>query len=49
MVTSKDNNLALEILNNKLLEIKNDRSIKASCLLALLSKIANLGNSTHFN
>ena len=42
--TSKDNNLALENLNDKLLEIKNDRGIKASyfCLLYLKSLIVKI-------
>ena len=36
--TSKENNLAIENLNNKLLEIMNDRGILASYLLSPLSK-----------
>ena len=46
--TSKENNLAIENLNNKLLEIMNDRGILASHLMSLLSKITNLQNSTQF-
>ena len=42
------NNQALEYLNNKLLEIMNDRSILASYLLSLLSKITNPENSSQF-
>ena len=45
MITSKENNLALENLNNKLLELMNDRGILASYLLSLLSKITNPKNS----
>ena len=48
MITSKENNLALENSNNKLLETMNDRGILASCLLSLLSKITNPENSTQF-
>ena len=46
--SSKENNLALENLNNKLLEIMNDRGILASYLMSPLSKITNPENSTQF-
>ena len=46
--SSKENNLALENLNNKLLEIKNDRGILATYLMSLLSKITNPENTTQF-
>ena len=46
--SSKENNLALEILNNKLLEIMNDRGILASYLMSPLSKITNPENTTQF-
>ena len=46
--SSKENNLALENLNNKLLEIMNDRGILASYLMSPLSKITNPDNSTQF-
>ena len=42
------NNHAIEKLNNKLLEIKNDRGIKASYLLSPPSKITNLENTSQF-
>ena len=42
------NNQAIKNLNNKLLEIMNDRGILASYLMATLSKINNPGNSTQF-
>ena len=45
---SKENNLALENLNTKLLEIMNDGGIIAICLLSPLSKITNPKNSTQF-
>ena len=38
MIAPIENNLALENLNNKLLEIMNDRGILASYLLSPLSK-----------
>ena len=41
MVTSKENNRALVNLNNKFLEIMNDRGILASYLMSPLSKITN--------
>ena len=46
--SSKENNLALENLNNKLLEIMNDRGILASYLMSPLSKITNPENTTQF-
>ena len=46
--TSIKNNQALENLNNKLLEIMNDRGILASFLMSLSSKITDPGNSSHF-
>ena len=46
--TSKENNLALENLNTKLLEIMNDRGILASYLMSPLSKITNPENTTQF-
>ena len=45
---SKENNLALENLNNKLLEIMNDRGIISSYLLSPLAKIINPENTTQF-
>ena len=46
MVTSKENNQALENLKNKPLEIMNDRGIQAYYLLSPLAKIINPENST---
>ena len=46
--TSNNNNEALESLNDKLLEIMNDRSILASYLMSLLSKITNPGTSSQY-
>ena len=46
--SSKENNLALESLNNKLLEIMNDRGILACYLMSPLSKITNPENNTQF-
>ena len=40
------NNQEIKSLNNKLLKIMNDRGIMASLMLSLLSKIANLENTT---
>ena len=40
--TAINNNRAIENLNNKLLEIMNDRGIIASNLLSPLAKITNL-------
>ena len=42
------NNKTLENLNNKLLEIMNDRGITASYLLSPISKITNPKNSSQF-
>ena len=46
--SSIDNNLALEKLNNKLLEIMYDRGILATYLISPLSKITNPENTTQF-
>ena len=46
--TSVKNNQAIENLDNKLLEIMNDRGIIASYLLSPLAKIFNPENSTQF-
>ena len=46
--SSRDNNLALENLNNKLLEVMNDRGILATYLMSPLSKITNPENTTQF-
>ena len=46
--SSINNNKAIENLNNKLLEIMNDRGILASYLMSPLSKITNPENSTQF-
>ena len=46
--SSLKNNQAIENLNNKLLEIMNDRGITASYLLSSLSKITNRENSSQF-
>ena len=46
--TSNKNNQALEILNNKLPEIMNDRGILASYLMSLLSKITSPENTSQF-
>ena len=45
---STENNEAIKNLNNKLLEIMNDRGILASYLLSPLAKITNPENSTQF-
>ena len=45
---SINNNKAIENLNNKLLEIMNDRGILASYLMSPLSKITNPENTTQF-
>ena len=42
------NNKTLENLNNKLLEIMNDRGITASYLLSPISKVTNPKNSSQF-
>ena len=46
--SSKENNLTLENVNNKLLEIMNDRGIIQSYLLSLLAKIFNPEETTQF-
>ena len=46
--TSIKNNQALENLNNKLLEIMNDRGILAIYLMSPLSKITKAENTTQF-
>ena len=46
--TSIKNNQALENLNNKLLEIMNDRGILATYLMSPLSKITNPENTSQF-
>ena len=46
--TSIKNNQAIENLNNKLLEIMNDRGILASYLMTPLSKITNPENTSQF-
>ena len=46
--SSKENNLALEKLNNKFLEIMNDTGILASYLMSPLSKITNPENTSQF-
>ena len=48
MLTSKENNKALENSNEKLLEIMNDRGIVASYLLSPLSKISNPEHTSQF-
>ena len=45
--TSIRNNQAIENLNNKLLELMDDRGILASYLMSPLSKITNPENSSH--
>ena len=46
--TSVKNNQAIENINNKLLEIMNDRGILASYLMSPLSKITNPKSSSQF-
>ena len=46
--TSINNNQIIENLNNKLLEIMNDRGIISTYLLSPLAKITNPENTTHF-
>ena len=46
--TSIKNNLAIENINNNLLEIMNDRGILATFLMSPLSRIINSENSTQF-
>ena len=48
MLTSKGNNKALENLNDKLLEIMNDKGIIATYSLSPLSKITNPENTSQF-
>ena len=48
MITSKENNQALENLNHKLLEVMNDTGIVASYLMSPLSKITSPENSSQF-
>ena len=48
METSLKNNKTLKNINNKLLEIRNDRGILGNCLLSPLSKITNPENSPQF-
>ena len=47
--TSVENTEAIEIINNKIFEIMNDRGIIASYLLSASSKTINLESTTHFN
>ena len=47
--SSTKNNQAIENLNNKLLEIMNDKGILASYLMSPLSKITNPENTGQFN
>ena len=46
--TSIKNNLAIENINNNLLEIMNDRGVLASYLMSPLSKITNPDNTSQF-
>ena len=46
--SSSNSNKAIENLNNKLLEIMNDRGILAYYLMSPLSKITNPENSSQF-
>ena len=46
--TSTKNNLAIENMNNNLLEIMNDRGILATYLMSPLSRITNPENSSQF-
>ena len=48
MLNSKENNKALDNLNNKLLKRMTDRGILASYLMSLLSNITTPENSTQF-
>ena len=47
--TSVKNNQAIANINNKLLEIMNDRGILATYLMSPLSKITNPKNTSQFN
>ena len=49
MLASKENNKALESLNNKLLEIMKERFVIAPYLLFPLSKISHLENTSQFS
>ena len=46
--SSIENNNTRENLNNKLLELLNNRGIKSSYLLSPLSKITNLDNTSQY-
>ena len=46
--TSIKNNLAIEKINNNLLEIMNDRGILATYLMSPLSRITNPDNASQF-
>ena len=46
--TSIRNNQAIEKINNKFLEIMNDRSILATCLMSLLFRITNPENTSQY-
>ena len=48
IIETSNNNKALEKLNNKLLEIMNDRGILATYLMSPLSRISNPENSSQF-
>ena len=48
MEASNNNDEALKNLNNKLLEIMNDRDVLATYLMSPLSKITNPENATQF-
>ena len=48
MLTSKENKKALENLNDKFLELMNDRGILASFLMSPLSKVTNPENTSQF-
>ena len=48
MLTSKENNKAIENINSKLLEKLNDRGILASYLMSPLSKFTNSENTSQF-
>ena len=48
METSIKNNQAIENLNNKLLEVRNDRGLLAYYLMSPSSKITNPENSSQF-
>ena len=48
VLTSKETSKALSKLNDKLLEILNDRGVIASYLFSPLSKITNPDHTSHF-